>query len=71
MSAHRQAEHSSSTMERNVDPVAAEALALSEARLRAASELVGLAVYAWDPRTDALEWDDRLRAFWGLSPASR
>jgi PAS domain S-box-containing protein len=27
---------------------------------------VGLAIYAWDPVTGALEWDDRLRAMWGL-----
>jgi len=43
-----------------------EALRKSEARLRAASELVGLGVYSWDPVTGALEWDDRLRGMWGL-----
>jgi PAS domain S-box-containing protein len=46
------------------------ALARSEARLRAAGELVGLAVYAWNPQTDALEWDERLRALWGLQPGA-
>lgn len=43
-----------------------EALRTSEARLRAASELVGLGIYSWDPVTGALDWDDRLRAMWGL-----
>lgn len=43
-----------------------EALRKSEARLRAATELVGIAIYAWDPRTGALTWDDRLRAMWDL-----
>lgn len=38
------------------------------ARLRAATELVGLGIYSWDPTTGALEWDDRLRAMWGLPP---
>jgi PAS domain S-box-containing protein len=40
----------------------------SEARLRAATELVGLGIYSWDPVTGALEWDERLRAMWGLPP---
>ncbi|WP_424811845.1 PAS domain S-box protein [Roseococcus sp. YIM B11640] len=40
----------------------------SEARLRAATELVGLGIYAWDPVTGALDWDERLRLMWGLSP---
>ncbi|MDR4307700.1 PAS domain S-box protein [Chelatococcus sambhunathii] len=43
-----------------------DALRKNEARLRAASELVGLGVYSWDPVSGALEWDDRLRAMWGL-----
>ena len=43
-----------------------EALRTSEARLRAATELVGIGIYAWDPRTGALDWDDRVRAMWGL-----
>jgi len=40
----------------------------SEARLRAASDLVGLAVYSWDPVSGSLDWDERLRAMWGLPP---
>jgi PAS domain S-box-containing protein len=40
----------------------------SEARLKAAMDLVGLAPYAWDPVTGALEWDARLKAMWGLAP---
>ena len=51
------------TSERRVD---VQALRKSEARLRAATELVGIGIYAWDPRTDALVWDDRLRAMWDL-----
>lgn len=49
------------------DPFPADdALRRSEARLKAATELVGIGIYAWDPVTGALEWDDRLRAMWGL-----
>jgi PAS domain S-box-containing protein len=47
-----------------------EAVKRSEARLRAATDLAGLGVYAWDPVTGALEWDERLRAMWGLPPAA-
>jgi PAS domain S-box-containing protein len=45
-----------------------EALRESEARLRAAAELVGLGIYSWNPATDALQWDERMRAMWGLPP---
>jgi PAS domain S-box-containing protein len=47
-----------------------EELRISEARLRAASDLVGLAIYSWNPITGELEWDDRLRAMWGLPPGA-
>jgi PAS domain S-box-containing protein len=47
-----------------------EQLKRNEARLRAATELVGLGIYSWDPATGALDWDDRLRAMWGLPPAA-
>jgi PAS domain S-box-containing protein len=47
-----------------------ERLKRNEARLRAASELVGLGIYCWDPITGALDWDDRLRAMWGLPPGA-
>jgi two-component system sensor kinase FixL len=40
----------------------------SEARLKAAVDLVGLALYAWDPTTGNHEWDYRLRAMWGVAP---
>ena len=43
-----------------------EALRKNETRLRAATELVGLAIYSWDPVTGELDWDERLRAMWGL-----
>ena len=45
-----------------------ESLRKNEGRLRAATELVGLGVYSWDPATGSLEWDERLRAMWGLPP---
>ena len=45
-----------------------EAVGTNEARLRAASDLVGLAIYSWDPKSGALNWDERLRAMWGLPP---
>lgn len=45
-----------------------DALRTSEARLRAATELAGLGIYSWDPITNAFEWDERLRAMWGLPP---
>ena len=45
-----------------------EELRRSVARLRAATSLVGLGVYSWDPVTGALDWDARLRAMWGLPP---
>ena len=47
-----------------------EQLKRSEARLRAATELVGLGIYSWDPVTGALDWDDQVRAMWGLPPGS-
>jgi len=49
---------------------AAERVRRSEARLQAAVDLVGLSPYGWDPATGALEWDDRLRAMWGLPPGA-
>jgi PAS domain S-box-containing protein len=45
-----------------------ERLRASEARLKAATELVGLSLYSWDPQTGALEWDARLKTIWGLPP---
>lgn len=45
-----------------------EELGCNTARLRAATELVGLGIYSWDPRTGALDWDARVKAMWGLSP---
>ncbi|WP_198029444.1 GAF domain-containing protein [Bradyrhizobium sp. WSM3983] len=38
----------------------------SEARLQAAVDLVKLGRYAWNPQTNELQWDGRLRAMWGL-----
>jgi PAS domain S-box-containing protein len=42
------------------------ALRRSETRLQSAVDLLGLALYAWDPQTNALEWDVGARAIWGL-----
>jgi PAS domain S-box-containing protein len=39
----------------------------SEARLQAAVDLVKLGRYAWNPQTNELQWDDTLRAMWGLA----
>jgi PAS domain S-box-containing protein len=39
----------------------------SEARLQAAVELVELGRYAWNPQTNELQWDQKLRSMWGLS----
>lgn len=43
-----------------------DALRRNAARLRAATDLVGLGIYEWDPVTGALDWDEQLRAMWGL-----
>jgi PAS domain S-box-containing protein len=43
-----------------------EALGRSEARLQSAVDLLGLGLYAWDPQTNTLEWDARVKAIWGL-----
>jgi PAS domain S-box-containing protein len=43
-------------------------LQVSEARLKAAVKLAGLSLYSWDPTTNALDWDNDLRAMWGLPP---
>jgi len=40
----------------------------SESRLQAAVDLLGLGLYAWDPQTDGLTWDARVKAIWGLPP---
>jgi PAS domain S-box-containing protein len=42
----------------------------NEARLRSATEVAGLGIYSWSPVTGAMQWDERLRAIWGLPPDS-
>src|SRR6476469_1896548 len=37
-----------------------------ETQLGVVRDLVGFSPYSWDPQTGTLEWDDRLRAMWGL-----
>ncbi|WP_265441256.1 PAS domain-containing hybrid sensor histidine kinase/response regulator [Bradyrhizobium sp. SEMIA] len=39
----------------------------SEARLQAAVDLVKLGRFAWNPQTNELQWDDTLRAMWGVA----
>ena len=48
--------------------LAEAALRESESRLQAAVDLLGLGLYDWDPQTDALTWDARIKAIWGLPP---
>jgi PAS domain S-box-containing protein len=43
-----------------------DALRRSQGRLRAAVDLLALGLYDWDPQTNALEWDARVKAIWGL-----
>ena len=38
----------------------------SEARLKAAVDLVKLGRYSWNPQTNELDWDEKIRAMWGL-----
>ncbi|WP_133500507.1 PAS domain-containing protein [Cognatilysobacter terrigena] len=32
--------------------------------------MLDVSPYSWDPQTDALDWDDRIRAMWGLAPGA-
>jgi PAS domain-containing protein len=48
--------------------IAEQRLGESEARLQAAVDLVGLGCYSWDLQTNALDWDARVKAMWGLPP---
>jgi hypothetical protein len=34
----------------------------------AAGDLIGMAHYSWDPQTNELKWDVRIKAWWGLPP---
>ncbi|MGY2907013.1 response regulator [Bradyrhizobium sp. URHC0002] len=45
---------------------AERALRESEARLKAAVDLVKLGRYSWNPQTNELDWDEKCRAIWGL-----
>jgi PAS domain S-box-containing protein len=44
------------------------ALRESEARLLAAVDLVKLGRYSWDPQNNELQWDETIKAMWGLPP---
>ena len=43
-----------------------QALRETQAELQAAVDLVGLGCYAWNPQTNALQWDATVKAIWGL-----
>jgi PAS domain S-box-containing protein len=45
-----------------------ERLRESEGRLRAAANLVNLGLYSWNPQTNELQWDETVKAMWGLPP---
>src|SRR4030088_1486875 len=45
---------------------AEQGLRESEARLQPPVDLLKLGRYAWNPQTNELQWDDTLRAMWGL-----
>lgn len=45
---------------------AERALRESQSRLQAAVELVRLGCYAWNSQSNKLQWDDTVRAMWGL-----
>jgi len=45
-----------------------EAQHTESARLKAAVRLVGLGSYVWEPQTGALQWDEQIKALWGLPP---
>ena len=53
-----------------VEKHAEQRLRESAARLQAAVDLVKLGRYAWNPQTNELQWDDTLRAMWGLPAGS-
>jgi PAS domain S-box-containing protein len=45
-----------------------EAQARSDERLRIATEAALLGIHDFDPETGRIEWDDRVRALWGVGP---
>jgi PAS domain S-box-containing protein len=51
--------------------VSEQRLRESEARLHAAVDLVGLGCYSWDPQSNSLDWDARVKAMWGLPPGAK
>jgi PAS domain S-box-containing protein len=46
---------------------AERALRDSEARLKAAADLLGFGLYTWNPQTNEFDWDARVKAMWGLN----
>jgi PAS domain-containing protein len=53
-------------LSRNKSIEANQRLRESEARLKASVDLLKLGLYAWNPQTNELQWDETLRAMWGL-----
>ncbi|WP_395852551.1 PAS domain-containing protein [Cystobacter fuscus] len=51
---------------RRMEAFAAEKVRVAEERLRLATEAMELGIWDLDPTTGALEWDERLRALFGL-----
>jgi PAS domain S-box-containing protein len=47
---------------------AKEALRRSEQRLQLAREAARLGIHDFDVRSGSIEWDDRIRALWGMTP---
>ncbi len=46
--------------------LAEQKLRESESRLQAAVDLLSLGCYSWNPQTNELQWDDTVKAMWGL-----
>jgi PAS domain S-box-containing protein len=40
-----------------------------DALLRSALDSAGLGIHVWDPQTNVVQWDERLRRLWGVGPA--
>ncbi|MFE8600143.1 PAS domain-containing protein [Archangium violaceum] len=51
---------------RRMEALATEKVHVAEERLRLATEAMGLGIWDMDPTTDALVWDERMRAIFGL-----
>jgi PAS domain S-box-containing protein len=50
---------------------AEQKLRQDEERLQTAVDLLGLGLYSWNPQTNGLDWDARLKAMWGTTTAPK